>query len=1396
MSSVAKNQVFTAVHTVGALLPVDMLLGISEGKDVSGSAPADYHLIGARSVRDEAERHWDYLKGVWRELRTKLAYAPETTLPADPTGLAQAQWLEPLFAELGFGRLNRPNAGITTDDGAKTFPISHRWQHVPIHLTAWNADLDKRPAPGAVPPQSLVQECLNRTESHLWAVLSNGRQLRLLRDSTSLAGSAYVEFDLEAIFDGELFSEFVLLYRLLHVSRFEVPDGAAPSACRLEKWRTEAIESGVRALDQLREGVQNAITTLGTGFLRHPRNAVLRDALDVEAFHYALLRLVYRLLFLFVAEDRGALIHPDADETAQRRYRDYFSSARLRRHAERRRGTAHGDLYCALRVVLDGLGSEDGRPELGLPGLGGIFDDTDADAVLHGLALANEDLLTAVRALCIVRDADAKRNRTVDYQHLGAEELGSVYESLLELIPKHDPMDRTFELVELPGNARKTTGSYYTPTSLIDCLLDSALDPVIDDAVKRGEARGAGQSDPRDAIADELLSLTVCDPACGSGHFLVAAARRIAKRLAAVREQNPEPTVDAIRRALRDVVGRCIYGVDLNPMAIELAKVSLWLEALEPGKPLGFLDAHLKRGNALLGATPKLLAGGIPDDAFKPIEGDDKKWVTALKKRNKAEREAWENREDGIQGELFAATTLSWANASLARTAAHITAAPSNTLRDVLDQADRYRALITSPAYIRARELADAWYAAFVWPRTPEGPPAVTTSTLLDLQQSSTAVDPATLDQIIQLEEDYHFFHWHLEFPEVFIVPEDQGAPGVDERSGWAGGFSCVLGNPPWERVKLQEQEFFAARSMAIATAPNKAAREKLIRGLAISDEAAEQTLLSDFKAAKRVSEGISHLLRNSGRFPLAGRGDVNTYAVFAESASLAVSHHGRFGLVLPTGIATDATTAPFFSDLVRSGRLASFLDFENEAFILSRDVHHSVRFCLLTATGVHGRVREASFAFSTRYMEDLGTRRFAMPPEEILLVNPNTGTLPVFRSRRDAEITLGIYRRVPVLIREGDPDGNPWGLSFMTMFHMSNDSHLFLTREQLDADGWILTGNIFERDGQRYLPLYEAKMLHHFDHRLGTYEGQTEAQANMGALPRLTPEQHDNPGFFPVPKYWVPEFDVPTGKRNKNGNPILELGVRSQLRGREWAQPWVMGFRKICRSTDKRTLLSFAIPDVGLGDSANLMLPTAVGHLASLYANTASFVLDYVLRQKLAGTNLNFFQFEQLPVLPPSSYEEALGGSSEETVGYWIDQRVLELTYTAYDMTPFAFALGDEGPPFSWDEERRALLRAELDALFFHLYGLSHDDVDYVLETFPVVKREDVAAHGAYRTKDLILAVYDAMAEATRTGLPYQTLLDPPPGHGPRHPANPNANPTASRAAQVSATASTMLEA
>ncbi|MFF4300361.1 Eco57I restriction-modification methylase domain-containing protein [Streptomyces sp. NPDC001601] len=1364
---------FTAVTTVGGLLPADMLLRIPEGRNLPGTKPADYGLPASVPVRDEAERAWEYLKPLWRDLRAALPSDPVTGAPAaDPTGRAGTDWLAQLFRKLDFGALTEVGAaGIVADsDPDKHFPVSHRHGPALVHLIPWNQDLDKRPAPGQVPPQSMVQDCLNRTEAHLWAVLTNGRRVRLLRDSSSFATAAYVDFDLEAIFDGELFSEFVLLYCVLHASRFTVTEGTAASGCWLEKWRTEAVTSGARALDQLRLGVQNALTVLGTGFLRHPDNVRLRENTDAYALRDALLRLVYRLLFVFVAEDREALLAPETGKRQREAYERYFSSARLRLRARRRQGTAHGDQYEALRIVLDALGKEGGRSELGLPGLGGLFSHTETDAPLDGLKLSNESLLTAVRHLAQVRDPGARRWRAVDYRHLDAEELGSVYESLLELEPKHSATDRSFELIEVAGNSRKTTGSYYTPSSLIECLLDTTLDPVIDDAVKRGEQRAtaAGRPDPAADIVAELLSLTVCDPACGSGHFLVASARRIAKRVASVRERNPEPTVDAVRHALREVVARCVYGVDLNRMAVELAKVSLWLEAMEPGKPLGFLDAHVKHGNGLIGATPKLLADGVPDDAFKPIEGDDRRYAAGLVKRNKAQR--------GGQDELLFDAEPLPGNERYAAELSRITAAPADSLKQVRAQESAYRSYSESTAYVHDLHAADAWCAAFVWPKHEGASDAPTDQVFRALRgRDQSAVADATHEQIRELRNQYRFFHWHLEFPEVFSVPES--GVGVQPGTGWAGGFDAVVGNPPWDSVNFPETEFFAVRAPEIAETNNTAARKKKVQ--ALKDNPDTVQLYNDYETAKRQVYGESHFLRISGRYLLTGQGNLNVYALFAENDRVLTSTRGRTGVIVPIGVATDTRTQYFFKDLITKGHLAALYGFENEEKIFP-GVDHRVTFCLFSMAGSGSPDTPISIAFRVRQVAQIPERAYTLTGRDIQLLNPNTGTCPVFRNRHDAEITLSIYRRIPVLFDETKTtDGNPWGISLMRMFDMSHDSHLFCpdaqngeTFDDLLRDGWRLDGNVLIRGDERLLPLYEAKMLHHYDHRFSTYEDATEQQLAVGTLPRFTEEQHQDAAAVPMPRYWVSENKIPTGKFDKIGTEIKVPGVRSRLAEKGWTRDWVLGWRDITNKGNERTMIASLAPAHGFGNSFFLALPARPRTAPLLSAVWSSMAYDYAVRQKIGGTHLTYGYVHQMPVLTP----DQLAPHTDFVV-----PRVLELTYTANDMSPFARDLGDTGAPFRWDTERRALIRAELDALFFHLYGITRDDTAYILDTFNVTRDNDIKVHGEYRTKNLILTEYDRMATAGLTletpltegeSGTYRSTLTPPPGQGPRHPA------------------------
>ena len=622
---------FSTIQTAGAILPSDLLERIAaRDADLGGLKPESYHLAASDRLNEAASRSWNVLQGHWSAFRARTEKLDGQDPGTTPT---RERWLLPLFQELGYGRLQTHKA---PEIDGRSYPISHSWQYTPIHLVGCNLDLDRR-APGVAgaarsSPHSLLQEFLNRSEEHLWGFVSNGLSLRILRDNLSLIRQAYVEFDLEAMMEGEAYADFVLLWLLCHQSRVEAEK---PEECWLEKWSKKAQQEGTRALDQLRDGVQTAISTLGSGFLSHPANSSIRERLksgelNTQDYYRQLLRLVYRFLFLFVAEDRNLLFDPSASEEAKGRYLKFYSTNHLRTLAVELRGSRHSDIYQAVRLMMTKLGEDDGCPDLGLPALGSFLFSQEALPDLSQAEIANEDLLGGIRALSSTEDQGLLR--AVDYKNLGTEEFGSVYESLLELHPEISVDAGTFQFASAAGHERKTTGSYYTPSGLVHCLLDSALDPVLEEA--------ANKNDPEQAI----LELKVCDPACGSGHFLIAAAHRMAQRLAAVRSGEDEPAPGDVRTALRDVIGRCIYGVDVNPMAVELCKVALWMEAIDPGKPLSFLDHKIQCGNSLLGTTPALIAKGIPDDAFKPIEGDDKKYASALRKRNKAERQTGQDR--------------------------------------------------------------------------------------------------------------------------------------------------------------------------------------------------------------------------------------------------------------------------------------------------------------------------------------------------------------------------------------------------------------------------------------------------------------------------------------------------------------------------------------------------------------------------------------------------------------------------------------------------------------------------------------------------------------------------------------------------------------------------------
>ena len=718
-----------AISTVGGLLTREFLERLDHGDTaLPGLKPTDFELAPSERLRDAVTRSWNRLAALWTAFKREEQALPDTDDSA--TRLTRERWLLPLLNELGFAGLDAVQSLTPGSDG-KTYAISHEWRgRVPVHLMGWRTPIDRRtpglPGAAKASPHGLLQEFLNSSDAHLWGIVSNGRVLRLLRDNASLTRQAYVEFDLTAIFDGESFADFTLLWLCCHRTRFE---GDTPARCLLEQWHKEAAAQGTRAREKLRSGVEQAIVCLGNGVLAHSANSELRarlrsGELTADDLQRQLLRVVYRMLFLLVAESRSLLLAPDAPADTKDRYERFYSMRRLCRLASARRGGAHSDLWQALGVTMAALDIGDEPPQraareaLGLTSLGSLLWSQEEVADLAAARIDNAHLLEAVRHLAFVHDDEARLLRPVDYQNLGTEELGSVYESLLELHAVVDPEDRSFGLGSAAGSERKTTGSYYTPPDLISKLLDEALDPVIAEARAKPEPEQA------------LLDLKVLDPACGSGHFLIAAAHRIADALASVREGGTEPSPEASRAALREVVGNCLYGIDINPMAVELCKVSLWLESNTPGKPLSFLDHRIICGNSLLGTTPRLLAEGIPDAAFKPLTGDDKDHVSALRKANKKER------KDRSQGVL----TLDWSAfsdaAHLATGLHRIDAAADDTAEQVAAKQEEYARLRASAPAEKAKLIADAWCAAFVARKTATDPP-ITDTTLRALQARS-----------------------------------------------------------------------------------------------------------------------------------------------------------------------------------------------------------------------------------------------------------------------------------------------------------------------------------------------------------------------------------------------------------------------------------------------------------------------------------------------------------------------------------------------------------------------------------------------------------------------------------------------------------------------------------
>ena len=1175
-----------------------------------------------------------------------------------------------------------------------------------------------------------------------WGFLTNGGLWRLYDYRARPRATGYFEADIGEMLGSGGEDGLRLFYLLFRRDSFTPQQGATTS------FLEAALAQGRRYEEKVAQDLSSVV------FERvFPKLAqALADATgeDLSRVRHAALILLYRLLFVLYAEDRGLLPVNDL------RYEDYGLRKPVRDHvAHRMQGggvfsASASSYYDHLMTLFRQI--DEGDESIGLPPYNGGLFASEAAPLLRTARLTDKIVGDIIYDLSHTETEGARH--FVNYRDMSVQQLGSIYERLLEREPVRD--DNGGIVVRPNSYARKDSGSFFTPQELVDLIVDRTLKPLAEERLKAFEDRSKElRSDHRPIAerhaellaldpAEAVLDLKVLDPAMGSGHFLVTAVDFLSDYIAEVAEYAPavpewldgeyySPLVERVATIRRDilqraqasdwvmdeaqltdqsiirrmVLKRCIYGVDKNPLTVELAKVSLWLHSFTVGAPLSFLDHHLRCGDSLVGLrVPEATAdlnrlGGL--FASSAIAGAEAATSGMQRIEEMSDADVSEVRESA---ELFRGVEDATAD-----------------LRGLLDFLCGLRWL-TSDMRGKVRTARETPLVETLGSRPNEaysllsqGPDAV--------GDGEPGGDDTSWSGFKKLWSDARhiadregFLHWEAAFPGVWRRWQEEQP---------VGGFDAVIGNPPWDRIKLQEVEWFATRSPELALAPTAAARKTGIQQL--RDKGAP--LADEFDAAKERADKLGELIRASGNYPLLGGGDINLYSLFVERAMGLIKPDGFVGLLTPSGIYADKIASAFFKSLSSSGRVGGLFDFENRK-IFFKDVHASFKFCALIFGGTERRFDETECAFFLHDIETISdpNRCFALAPSDFARVNPNTGTAPIFRTRRDAEITRRIYERHPVLVdRSQGEERKAWPVRYATMFHMTNDSHLFRTATQLDSEGFYpVQGNRWKRGDDLYLPLYQGRMIHQFDHRANSVVINPENTHNPYLSEEVTDEQHADPIFLPQSQYWIPASQVA---------PVIPDG-----RG------YAIGFRDIARPTDARTAIVALVPWAGYGNTVPLLIGGEEALSAELAATAAAnlncLCLDFIVRQKAQGTHLNWYIVEQLPVVADGDYDRRFG---DKTARDLVRDHVLRLTYTAHDMAPFARDLGYDGPPFIWDGEERRHLRARLDALYFHLYGLSREDAGYVLDTFPIVQRQDEVQFSSYRTRDLILAYMNALA-------------------------------------------------
>jgi hypothetical protein len=757
---------FTTIRIEGSILSSDILDKIEQG-ELGGQRPEDFRFESNIKVKDEIIRAWADAHDLWR------IFSHQRERIADKgTGTSETRkyWILPLLGILGYDAENARAEEIS----GKSYAISHRTSKLdnfPIHIMGFNDSLDKKREDSGprMSPHALVQEYINITE-HLYAIVTNGIHLRLLRDSSRLVKLSFIEFDLQSMMEEEHFADFAIMYRLIHASRMPVRQDAGAESL-IEKYHQDALDSGSRIREGLSEAVENSIKALTEGFLNHPDNTDLRDAIESGrlshfTFYQYHLRLIYRLLFLMVIEERNLIYLPGSDQHKLKLYYDYYSIAKLRLQSEKiyRSNKGYNDLWIGLKNTFRLFEKEYYGQQLGIKPLGGELFSPDAIGLLDICNLDNSILQECLRNLSFFTNKNNNQRMRVNYASLNVEEFGSVYEGLLEYDPLIEKQNSHWRFIFIAGEGRSVSGSHYTPDELVQPLIKHSLEYIIEDKLKEPDKEKA------------LLSIKVCDVASGSGHILLNAARRIATELAKVRTGEDQPSPTAFREAVRDVIRQCIYGVDKNPLAVELCKIALWLEAHNPGQPLNFLDHHIKCGDSIVGlAHIEELQKGIADEAFKRLPDDDKDVSASLRKINKTERnnQLSLDFEGTVGGKIKDITDLFKGFSEL----------PERTPEEIEEKTKAYLSLTSGEGWYRLKTLADIQVAQFFILKGKDNyAKIITDGTYRQYLAGIKQPLPQAIGKAMALANEKKFFHWFLEFPEVFAE----------------GGFDCILGNPPF----------------------------------------------------------------------------------------------------------------------------------------------------------------------------------------------------------------------------------------------------------------------------------------------------------------------------------------------------------------------------------------------------------------------------------------------------------------------------------------------------------------------------------------------------------------------------------------------------------------------